>query len=113
MDKKIKFIYADQSRSNINISDKFIPLDTYGTQLDLKRHNIKFQEGKKYYFYDLDEDSKGDYDPIIFNGIVHFSDEAKIWYVEVDQKSSGHYSDMLDINKYYSVKDIVDPSIFK
>jgi|SRR3989344_6878792 len=95
----IIFIYGDLQRSYVNENE--IRLDTYGTQQDLKRHNVTFKEGETYWFWRDDEPN----DPLIFSGIVRFDKDSEKWIVKVNPSTIKHLSESQFAGKY-SAKSI-------
>jgi len=106
MKEKIKFIYLDEHTLE---GDSAFP--TYGTQLDLKRYGITFEEGKRYWFWhDSGADYKGQDNPVLFTGVAHFNNERDGWFVVIDEGSGQYYSES-EFKDDYTIEDIVGPSI--
>jgi hypothetical protein len=82
-------IYADFH----NLDDENrIRLTTQGTQQDLRRQNLTLTEGMPILAYMDDADDDGNPDPILVNGIAHFSATEKCWVVVVDWNMVYHAS---------------------
>lgn len=106
MEEKVKFIYLDE-----NTTDGDKTWSTYGTQLDLKRHGIDFEEGKRYWFYhDFGVDNNDKDDPLVFTGIAHFDSDKDRWFVVIDEGSGQRYSES-KFRDEYTIEDIQGPPL--
>lgn len=105
MREKIKFLYLDE-----NTTEGDRTYATYGTQLDLERHGIKFEEGRRYWFWRDDGDIKGNDDPVLFTGVAHYQNEQNRWFVVIDVGSGQRYSES-KFREEYTIEDIQGPPI--
>jgi hypothetical protein len=66
-----------------------ILLDTYGTQQDLQKYGIEFEEGKQYLFWKDDLEDN----PLVFTGTVNFDSQIQKWIAVVDDASIKNLSE--------------------
>ena len=78
--KKPILIYADFMKF---AGGKLI-LICLGTFKDLAKHNIEFEEGKTYVFYNDDQDSEGNQDDLVVEGIAEYDKENKRWTAKIN-----------------------------
>ena len=67
--KEPVLIYADFMK--IDFEGRLI-LICHGTFKDLAKHNIVIEEGKKYVFYNEDEDNDGNRDDLVVEGTAEY-----------------------------------------
>ncbi len=76
-------IYADlNKREEVNGQFRVI-LTTQGTHRDLQHYGITPEEGRVVDFWMDDEDADGNSDPLHFQGILHYDEDAQHWVAAV------------------------------
>ena len=74
-------IYADFMKTDLE--DRLV-LTTRGTADDLIRLNLKLETGLRLTFYNHDEDSEGNRDDLVVEGMVEHDDENDQWVAVID-----------------------------
>jgi hypothetical protein len=77
----MNFIYADLHKQCDDLHS--VILSSIGTESDLRKYNIQFEEGKSYWFW---TDNEKD-DPLIFFGTVHYSSHHMRWILKYDPQT--------------------------
>jgi hypothetical protein len=74
-------IYADFMKVSKSGRLKLVCL---GTVRDMSKHGLEFSEGMKLTFYNEDEDSNGNSDDLVVEGIVEFDGSDDCWIARID-----------------------------
>lgn len=79
-------IYADLMKWDQNDDEDLrrVILTCRSTFEDLKRNNLKFEQGKTYRFWMDDSDDEGNFDPLHFDGEVQFDQKRNCWVALID-----------------------------
>jgi hypothetical protein len=77
----MNLVYADFMKHDY---ENRLVLTCLGTFKDLKKHNIELKSGLHLVFYNEDEDSNGNRDDLVVEGIVSYDEINKRWVAEID-----------------------------
>jgi hypothetical protein len=83
-------IYADPMKE---FEKGCLSLVCQGTFNDLARYSLELNEGMRIKFWTDDADDKGNRDPLLFEGTVHFDVDQDCWVAELDSRGYWHLSD--------------------
>jgi hypothetical protein len=83
-------VYADFHNADANGR---LRLNCVGTIEDLAQQGITLREGMLLTLYSDDLDANGQYDELLVNGVVSFSEEEHCWVAAIDWSAIRHASD--------------------
>ncbi len=87
-------VYADLNKwEEVNKQFRVI-LTTRGTHQDLQRYGITLEEGLTLDFWMDDGDANGNPDPLYFQGIVHYDEDAQHWVAVVVREEIRNASEL-------------------
>ncbi len=87
-------VYADLNKwEEVNKQFRVI-LTTRGTHQDLQRYGITLEEGLTLDFWMDDGDVNGNPDPLYFQGIVHYNEDAQHWVAVVVREEIRNASEL-------------------
>lgn len=77
-------IYADLNKWEQVNGQHWVILTTQGTHKDLEKYGIALREGLSLSFWMDDADDDGNFDPLHFEGVIHYDKNAAHWVAVVD-----------------------------
>jgi len=84
-------IYADFHNAD---AQGRLRLNNVGTVEDLAQQCISLREGMLLTLYTDDQDTKGQLDELMVDGVVSFSEEEHLWVAAIDWDAIQHASDI-------------------
>ena len=88
-------IYADFHNAD---SQGRLRLNCVGTTEDLARQQVELRKGLLLTLYADDLDDNGEFDELLVDGVVSFSDEEHCWVAAIDWATIRHGSDAPESN---------------
>ena len=83
-------VYADFHNAD---STGRVRLNCIGTMEDLAQQQVELHEGLVLTLYSDDLDDKGDFDELLVDGVVSFSEEEHCWVAAIDWHAIRHASE--------------------
>jgi len=90
-------VYADTNGPH---GPNMIVLSGRGTMSDLRKHSIDLAEGMPLDLWTDDGDNHGNFDPLYFEGIVHYDSGIASWVAIVNDNSYRNASDQTRYDSY-------------
>jgi hypothetical protein len=84
-------VYADLQKTD---GRGRVLLSTVGTKQDLASLGIALEEGMHLAFYSDDVNERGERDDLLYEGVVRFDGERRVWVAAIDRDDVKHASDM-------------------
>ena len=83
-------IYADLMKTT---HEGHLALLCLGTRGDLRHYGWVLQEGMHVPFWADDADADGNYDPLVFDGTVHFEAQLGYWTAAINEREIRNLSE--------------------